>query len=198
MLSTAFFSASAFGQVITQQPAGDQEPAAETTSEGEAKAEGEAAVPTSDELVEKDNRSLEEIIVIGNRTYRNRTNTIAPELTYDKEFFQKFSGNTDSSSPTPRLKQPRGLYSAAAAAAAAAAAKAGAADGAAEAGAAPGTSGSTGSSRYLYEGQLDSLVLKWSEINICNRNYYNNEQVGRRPWVYHGPVCLVTRFPWEG
>ena len=90
MLSTAFFSASAFGQVITEQPAGDQEPAAETTSEGEAKAEGEAAVPTSDELVEKDNRSLEEIIVIGNRTYRNRTNTIAPELTYDKEFFQKF------------------------------------------------------------------------------------------------------------
>ena len=90
MISTAFFSASAFGQVITEQPAGDQEPAAETTSEGEAKAEGEAAVPTSDELVEKDNRSLEEIIVIGNRTYRNRTNTIAPELTYDKEFFQKF------------------------------------------------------------------------------------------------------------
>lgn len=35
-------------------------------------------------------RTLEEIVVTGEITYRNRTETVAPELTYDQEFFQKF------------------------------------------------------------------------------------------------------------
>ncbi len=87
MLSTAFIAAPAWAA----QPASpDQEPAAETAAEGQAKAAGEDAVPTSDDTAAKDNRSLSDIVVIGARTYRNRTDTIAPELTYDKEFFQKF------------------------------------------------------------------------------------------------------------
>ena len=87
LFSTALIAAPCFAA----QPASpDQEPAAETAAEGQAKAEGESAVPTSDDLVEKDNRTLSDIVVIGNRTFRNRTDTIAPELTYDKEFFQKF------------------------------------------------------------------------------------------------------------
>jgi outer membrane receptor protein involved in Fe transport len=96
MISTAVVATPAAAQVITQPTdtgtaAPDQEPAAETSAEGDAKAKGESAVPTSDDLTEEpDNRSLEDIIVIGSRTYRNRTDTISPELTYDKEFFQKF------------------------------------------------------------------------------------------------------------
>lgn len=27
-------------------------------------------------------------------------------------------------------------------------------------------------------GRLEALVLKWSEVNICNPNYFNAEQVG--------------------
>jgi hypothetical protein len=34
------------------------------------------------------------------------------------------------------------------------------------------------SSRYLYQGGLEALVLNWSEVNICNHNYFNTEQVG--------------------
>eukprot|EP00878_Enallax_costatus_P040203 GHUV01046219.1.p1 GENE.GHUV01046219.1~~GHUV01046219.1.p1 ORF type:complete len:236 (-),score=48.01 GHUV01046219.1:83-790(-) len=32
--------------------------------------------------------------------------------------------------------------------------------------------------RYNYTGSLDALVLKWSEVNICNKFYFNDEQVG--------------------
>ena len=96
MISTAVVATPAVAQVVTQPTdtgtiAPEQEPAAETAAEGDAKAKGESAVPTSENLTdEPDNRSLEDIIVIGSRTYRNRTDTISPELTYDKEFFQKF------------------------------------------------------------------------------------------------------------
>lgn len=68
----------------------DQEQAAETAAEGDAKALGQPAVPTSEDLVPEDNRTLEEIVITGQIAYRNRTETIAPELTYDHEFFQKF------------------------------------------------------------------------------------------------------------
>jgi outer membrane receptor for ferrienterochelin and colicins len=92
--TTALFSAqTAAAQQPTDQPppaSPDQEPAAETAAEGDAKAQGEPAVPTSEGLAQSDNRSLEEIVVIGQQIYRNRTDTIAPELTYDQEFFQKF------------------------------------------------------------------------------------------------------------
>ncbi|HET9811374.1 MAG TPA: TonB-dependent receptor [Sphingomicrobium sp.] len=95
LLSTAIFVAPAGAQVVpapTQPPptSPDQEPAAETAPEGDAKAQGESAVPTSQPVIEQDNRTLEEIIVTGSRIYRNRTDTIAPELTYGQEFFQKF------------------------------------------------------------------------------------------------------------
>ena len=74
-----------------EQPAAtaEQETAAETASEGDAKAAGESAVPTS-QVLTPDNRSLEEIVIIGRQIFRNRTDTIAPELTYGQEFFQKF------------------------------------------------------------------------------------------------------------
>ena len=72
-----------------QQAAPDQEPAAETAGEGDAKAAGESAVPTNEGLAE-DTRSLEDIVIVGTQIYRNRTDTIAPELTYGQEFFQKF------------------------------------------------------------------------------------------------------------
>jgi outer membrane receptor for ferrienterochelin and colicins len=88
LFSTALFSAEA---ALAQQPTvPDQEPAAETAAEGDAKAEGETAVPTNEGLESPDNRTLEEIVVIGHQIYRNRTDTIAPELTFGQEFFQKF------------------------------------------------------------------------------------------------------------
>ena len=88
LFSTALFSAQA---ALAQQPTSpDQEPAAETAGEGDAKAEGQPAVPTNEGLESPDNRTLEEIVVIGHQIYRNRTDTIAPELTFGQEFFQKF------------------------------------------------------------------------------------------------------------
>jgi outer membrane receptor protein involved in Fe transport len=80
------------GAQAADQPAQtpDQEPAAETAAEGDAKAAGEDAVPTSEELSPEDPRTLQEIIVTGRLVFRNRTDTVAPELTYDQEFFQKF------------------------------------------------------------------------------------------------------------
>jgi outer membrane receptor protein involved in Fe transport len=72
------------------QPAPDQEPAAETAGEGDAKAQGAPAVPTNPGLSAEPGRSLEDIVIIGQQIYRNRTDTIAPELTYGQEFFQKF------------------------------------------------------------------------------------------------------------
>jgi len=80
-------------QPATTQPpptSPDQEPAAETGAEGDAKAAGQPAVPTSEGLEPADNRSLEDIVVIGRQIYRNRTDTVAPELTFGQEFFQKF------------------------------------------------------------------------------------------------------------
>lgn len=87
LFTTALFSA---GAAVAQSTSPDQEPAAETAAEGDAKAEGESAVPTNDALESPDNRTLEEIVVIGHQIYRNRTDTIAPELTFGQEFFQKF------------------------------------------------------------------------------------------------------------
>ena len=88
LFSTALFSAQS---AMAQQPTSpDQEPAAETGGEGDAKAEGQNAVPTNEGLEAPDNRTLGEIVVIGNKIYRNRTDTIAPELTFGQEFFQKF------------------------------------------------------------------------------------------------------------
>ena len=90
LLSSALFAAqSAAGQVASQPGSPEQEPAAETAAEGDAKAAGQEAVPTS-EGSQTDDRSLEEIIVRGTRIYRNRTDTVAPELTFGQEFFQKF------------------------------------------------------------------------------------------------------------
>ena len=92
LFSSALFAAqAAMAQQPPEQPTTpDQEPAAETAAEGDAKAQGEPAVPTSEGLQPADNRSLSDIVVVGSRIYRNRTDTIAPELTYDQEFFQKF------------------------------------------------------------------------------------------------------------
>jgi outer membrane receptor protein involved in Fe transport len=92
LFSSALFAAqAAMAQQQPEQPtAPDQEPAAETAGEGDAKAQGEPAVPTSEGLQPTDNRSLSDIVVVGSRIYRNRTDTIAPELTFDQEFFQKF------------------------------------------------------------------------------------------------------------
>lgn len=78
------------GQVPPAQPAPEQEPAAETAGEGDAKAQGRSAVPTNQGLSTEDNRTLEEIVIVGRQIYRNRTDTIAPELTFGQEFFQKF------------------------------------------------------------------------------------------------------------
>jgi outer membrane receptor protein involved in Fe transport len=77
-------------QPADQPPSPDQEPAAETAGEGDAKAAGEPAVPTSVGLEPADERSLSDIVVVGSRIFRNRTDTIAPELTFGQEFFQKF------------------------------------------------------------------------------------------------------------
>jgi outer membrane receptor protein involved in Fe transport len=92
LFSSALFAAqAAMAQQPTDQPTQpDQEPAAETAAEGDAKAEGLPAVPTSESLAPVDDRSLGDIIVVGSRIYRNRTDTIAPELTFGQEFFQKF------------------------------------------------------------------------------------------------------------
>lgn len=49
-------------------------------SPGAALAQSEPAQPTT----------LEELVVTGEIVYRNRTETVAPELTYDQEFFEKF------------------------------------------------------------------------------------------------------------
>jgi outer membrane receptor protein involved in Fe transport len=68
----------------------DQEPAAETAAEGDAKAKGQPATPTSEELSAEDKRTLQDIVITGRIAYRNRTDTVAPELTYGQEFFQKF------------------------------------------------------------------------------------------------------------
>ena len=90
LFTSALFAAqSAVAQVANQPTAPDQEPAAETAAEGDAKAAGQPAVPTNEGL-ETDDRSLEEIIVRGTRIYRNRTDTVAPELSFGQEFFQKF------------------------------------------------------------------------------------------------------------
>ena len=91
LFSTALMmTQAAMSQTPPPETTPDQEPAAETAAEGDAKAEGQPAVPTSENLSADDRRSLEEIIVVGNRIYRNRTDTVAPELTYGQEFFQKF------------------------------------------------------------------------------------------------------------
>jgi hypothetical protein len=78
-----------------------------------------------------------------------------------KEFFQKLTRNGSSSDPTPRLKHTAQAltYSAAASTKG------------------PVPEASNPSGRYMYQGQLDSLVLKWSEVNITNMNYFNTEQV---------------------
>jgi outer membrane receptor protein involved in Fe transport len=92
LFSSALFAAQAAlaRQPADQPPPPDQEPAAETAAEGDAKAQGEPAVPTSVGLQPADDRSLGDIVVTGSRIYRNRTDTIAPELTFGQEFFQKF------------------------------------------------------------------------------------------------------------
>jgi len=91
LFTSALFAAqAAMAQQSPEQPAPDQEPAAETASEGDAKAQGEPAVPTSIGLQPADDRSLSDIVVVGSRIFRNRTDTIAPELTFGQEFFQKF------------------------------------------------------------------------------------------------------------
>jgi outer membrane receptor for ferrienterochelin and colicins len=80
------------GAAIAQanQNTPDQEQASETAAEGTAKALGQPAVPTSLELSPEGPQSLSDIVVTGQIAYRNRTETVAPELTYDLEFFQKF------------------------------------------------------------------------------------------------------------
>lgn len=92
LFSSALFAAqAAMAQQPPEQPTPpDQEPAAETAAEGDAKAEGQPAVPTNEGLEPEDERSLSDIVVVGSRIYRNRTDTIAPELTFGQEFFQKF------------------------------------------------------------------------------------------------------------
>ena len=91
LLSSALVTAqSVAAQDAPVQPAPDQETAAETAGEGDAKAAGEPAVPTSEGVVSNDDRTLEDIVITGQMRYRNRTETVAPELTYGQEFFQKF------------------------------------------------------------------------------------------------------------
>jgi hypothetical protein len=90
LFSTALIVTQQASAQTAESPAPDQEQAAETAAEGDAKAQGEDAVPTSAELTPDDDRSLSDIVIIGRKIYRNRTDTVAPELTYDQEFFQKF------------------------------------------------------------------------------------------------------------
>lgn len=90
MFTTALVAAGpVMAQDVPVEPTPDQETASETAAEGDAKAAGEDAVPTSPGLA-PDTRSLEDIVIIGRQIYRNRTDTVAPELTYGQEFFQKF------------------------------------------------------------------------------------------------------------
>jgi hypothetical protein len=89
-----------------------------------------------------------------------------------KEFFQKLTVSPDVRSPSIRRTPASSTYITAAAAAAAAAA-APARPAAEDSSAAGGVSG-----RYTYQGGLEALVLKWSEVNVCNHNYFNAEQVG--------------------
>jgi outer membrane receptor protein involved in Fe transport len=90
LLSTCLIAPAAAKQQAAPQDPPAQEQASETAAEGDAKAAGEAAVPTSEELSPDNPQSLTDIVVTGRITYRNRTETVAPELTYDQEFFQKF------------------------------------------------------------------------------------------------------------
>ena len=91
LVSSALVAAqSASAQDVPAEPPADQETAAETAAEGDAKAAGEDAVPTSEDMIGDDGRTLEEIVITGRIGYRNRTETVAPELTYGQEFFQKF------------------------------------------------------------------------------------------------------------
>jgi outer membrane receptor for ferrienterochelin and colicins len=90
LLSTCLLYPVAVRSQVGAQPAGSQEQASETAAEGDAKAQGQASVPTSQTLSPSNPQSLSDIVVTGQITYRNRTETVAPELTYDQEFFQKF------------------------------------------------------------------------------------------------------------
>jgi hypothetical protein len=74
-----------------------------------------------------------------------------------KEFFQKFTNTTGRRSP-----QLRSSFAAVA-------------EAAADAATVPDAS--TALSKYMYQGSLEQLVLKWSEVNITNRNYFNADQV---------------------
>lgn len=83
-----------------------------------------------------------------------------------KEFWQKLTNC--SNSRTPRLRSWANT--------AAAGSTAGCLPVAADNGGS--YSDSQGVLRYNYTGSLDALVLKWSDVNICNKNYFNDEQVG--------------------
>jgi outer membrane cobalamin receptor len=73
--------------LLAAQPAWAQ--AAEQQTPPEAQQPMQVGVQ-DDSAEPEDDRSLEEIIVTGRIGYRNRTQTVAPELSYDHEFFQKF------------------------------------------------------------------------------------------------------------
>lgn len=76
--------------LLAVQPAWAQATDQQTTPPPDAQQEpmqvGEQDRPPEQE----DDRTLEEIIVTGRIGYRNRTETVAPELSYSHEFFQKF------------------------------------------------------------------------------------------------------------
>ena len=96
LLKTLFISSSmlacsaALAQDAAQGPRPEQEQASETAAEGDANAMGQSSVPTTAGLAPDEPRDLESIIVTGQIGLRNRTETVAPELTYGQEFFQDF------------------------------------------------------------------------------------------------------------
>ena len=88
--SILVFAGGAFAQTPPPTSTPEQEQASEIAAEGDANAQGESTVPTSQELSPEDPQDLQSIIVTGRIGLRNRTETVAPELTYGQEFFQDF------------------------------------------------------------------------------------------------------------
>jgi hypothetical protein len=96
---------------------------------------------------------------------------VVPVMLVDKtkEFFQKLTNTAGARSP-----KLRSTFAAAATAAGA------------------GLNAIAPVSRYMYEGRLEQLVLKWSEVNITNRNYFNAEQVSLLLSFPAGQIASLT------
>ena len=91
LVSTSMLTCgAALAQGLQQDPRPEQEQASETAAEGDADTQERSGVPTTSEPTPDEAEDLESIIVTGQIGLRNRTETVAPELTYGQEFFQDF------------------------------------------------------------------------------------------------------------